>query len=267
LSIVSYVAAPSDGAVWITGASSGIGRELALEMARAGWTVAVTARSEDALAELKDAASDFSGSIQVYAGDVSDTALMAAHCASIATEYRLALVVANAGIYLPQDGLDGDAEAYRKTFDVNLMGTVNVVLPAINVMKAAGQGQIAIVSSVAGYRGLPTSAAYGASKAALFNFAESLRFDLERAGIRLQVISPGFVDTPATKSNPFPMPHLISPQEAVRGIIDGLQDRKHFEISFPKAFVRQLKAIQFLPFNFYYKLIRKTTGWDQKGKA
>lgn len=260
-----YVAAPSDGAAWITGASSGIGRELALDLARTGWQVAVTARSEEGLAALQSEASDFRGGIHVFAGDVTDSKQMAQHCADISASFGgLALLIANAGIYLPQDGLDGEIEAYRKTFDVNLMGTVNVVLPAIAVMGQAGQGQIALVSSVAGYRGLPTSAAYGASKAGLINMAESLKFDLDHAGIHIQVINPGFVDTPATKSNPFPMPYLMSPDDAVKAIRKGLQDPDAFEIAFPRPFVRQLKALKLLPYRLYFKLVRKSTGWDKK---
>lgn len=260
-----YVASASDGAAWITGASSGIGRALALDLARCGWTVAVTARSVEALETLRAEAVSSSGAIVPYPGDVADTELMASHCRAIAQGHGgLALLVANAGIYLPQDGLHGDADAYRQSFDVNLMGTVNVVLPAVKAMRPAGRGQIAIVSSVAGYRGLPTSAAYGATKAGLINMAESLKFDLDRTGIRLQVINPGFVDTPATKSNPFPMPHLIQPEEAVAEIRKGLQDPDRFEIAFPKSFVRQLKALRLLPYSLYFKLVGKSTGWDKK---
>lgn len=264
----NYIASPSDGAAWITGASSGIGRQLALDLARTGWRVAVTARSEEALKALKAEASGLQGEIHVFAGDVSDSAQMAAQCCEISSLLGgIALLVANAGIYLPQGGLDGEVDAYRKTFDVNLMGTVNVVLPVIDRMKQTGRGQIAIVSSVAGYRGLPTSAAYGASKAGLINMAESLKFDLDRAGIRVQLINPGFVDTPATKTNPFPMPYLITPEEAVCEIRKGLADPDKFEIAFPKPFVRQLKALQLLPYRLYFKLVAKSTGWSGKKKS
>ncbi|MEP4769768.1 MAG: SDR family NAD(P)-dependent oxidoreductase [Roseibium sp.] len=260
-----YVATSADGCAWITGASSGIGRALALELVRGGWQVAVTARSEDALKSLRSEAMDLPGNIHIYVGDVSDTALMAKHCQSIHDELgNIALMIANAGVYLPQDGLSGDISAYRSSLDVNLMGTFNVVLPVISAMQQSGKGQIAVVSSVAGYRGLPTSAAYGATKAALINFAESLKFDLDRTGIRIQLINPGFVDTPATKSNPFPMPHLISPEEAVQEIVHGLRHPSQFEIAFPRSFVRQLKILQILPSWLYFKLIARSTGWDKK---
>ncbi|MCR9060305.1 MAG: SDR family NAD(P)-dependent oxidoreductase [Rhodobacteraceae bacterium] len=263
-----FIAHPSHGVAWVTGASSGIGHALALDLANEGWRVVVTARSEKALQELSCKAQEMPGEIIALPGDVRNTQLMKEHCNAIEQEFGgVALLVANAGIYLPQDGLNADVEAFRTSFDVNLMGTVNVVLPAIDAMKERGRGQIAIVSSVAGYRGLPTSAAYGASKAALINFAESLKFDLDLAGIRIQLINPGFVDTPATRSNPFPMPHLITTGEAAREILDGMKHPTRFEIAFPKAFVRQLKALGLLPYRAYFSLVARTTGWNKKHRA
>lgn len=260
-----FVAHPTDGVAWITGASSGIGYSLSLALANEGWRVAATARSKDSLEALTSAAKELPGEIVAYPGDVTDTSLMADHCRSIERDMGgIALLVANAGIYLPQDGLDADVDAFRKSFDVNLMGAVNVLLPAIETMKLRSRGQIAIVSSVAGYSGLPTSAAYGASKAGLINMAESLKFDLDRAGIRIQLINPGFVDTPATKSNPFPMPHLISREEAAEEIIKGLQHPSNFEIAFPGAFVRQLKVLRMLPYRAYFALVSRSTGWNKK---
>ncbi|MEM9635639.1 MAG: SDR family NAD(P)-dependent oxidoreductase [Pseudomonadota bacterium] len=259
------VAQPEDGCAWVTGASSGIGRALALDLAKTGWTVAVTARSSDALCALKHEARDLAGAIEVFPGDVSDTETMA-DCAVMLQEKfgQIALLVANAGVYLPQDGLNADIDAFRKSFDVNLMGTVNVLLPTIALMKKSGKGQIAIVSSVAGYTGLPTSAAYGATKAGLINLAESLKFDLDRSGIHLQIINPGFVDTPATSSNPFPMPQLLTVDEAVCEIRKGLQQRKTFEIAFPRTFVWKLKFLRLLPYGFYFPLMAKVTGWNKK---
>jgi len=260
-----FVATPSDGCAWITGASSGIGRQVALDLAKAGWNVAVTARSDEALDKLAAQSETFPGAIHAFSGDVRDTLLMAQHCAAIEHKLgRIALLIANAGVYLPQDGLNGDAEAYRKSFDVNLMGAVNVLLPVIEHMKSAGKGQIAVVSSVAGYGGLPTSAAYGATKAGLINLAESLKFDLDLAGIRIQLVNPGFVDTPATRSNPFPMPDLLSVEEASSEILRGLRHGSRFEIAFPGTFVRRLKMLRLLPYSFYFALLARTTGWNKK---
>jgi NAD(P)-dependent dehydrogenase (short-subunit alcohol dehydrogenase family) len=261
-----YVAAPSHGCAWVTGASSGIGRQLAIDLARSGWRVAVTARSADSLEELERLSDALSGSIHAFPGDVTETASMQETCQVIERRFgAIALLVANAGIYLPQDGLNGDVEAYRKSFDVNLMGTVNVLLPVIAHMKTAGRGQIAVVSSVAGYGGLPTSAAYGATKAGLINLVESLKFDLDPAGIRLQLICPGFVDTPATRSNPFPMPYLVSVEAAAAEIVAGLRHPTRFEIAFPAPFVRRLKLLQLLPYRAYFALVARATGWKGKG--
>jgi len=265
LSSVTYCAQPSDGCAWITGASSGIGRQLALKLASQGWTVAVTARSQEALQDLSAEAEALSGRILAFAGDVSDSDLMAAHAQEIEkTCGPIALLVANAGVYYPQDGLNGNIKEWHLSFDVNLKGTVNVLLPTIAAMKTRKRGQIGVVASVAGYAGLPTSAAYGATKAGLINMCEALKFDLDLAGIRIQVINPGFVDTPATKSNPFPMPYLMTPDEAVEEMVKGLNDPKRFEIAFPKPFVRRLKLLKFLPYRFFFPLLAKSTGWSEK---
>ncbi|WP_417693102.1 SDR family NAD(P)-dependent oxidoreductase [Roseibium sp.] len=263
-----FVATPDTGIAWITGASSGIGRALALRLADEGWTIAATARSVEKLRKLEILGMSTRGKIHAYPGDVTDRDAMRELALRIETEAGpLALLVPNAGVYFPQDGLSGNPDEWQKSFDVNLSGTVNVLLPSIDAMKARGRGQIAIVASVAGYRGLPTSAAYGATKAGLINMAEALKFDLDRANIRIQVINPGFVDTPATADNPFDMPQLIQPEEAAEEIARGLKDKKAFEIFFPKGFVRQLKVMRILPHSWYFRLIAKSTGWDKKPKV
>lgn len=260
-----YVAQPEDGCAWITGASSGIGRQLALSLATSGWRVAATARSAEALLSLAEEAEVLRGSITAFAGDVTKGAAMADLAGTVVAQLGpIALCVANAGVYYPQDGLAGNRDEWQTTIDVNLTGTVNTVLPVIEHMKAQGQGQIAIVSSVAGYRGLPTSAAYGATKAGLINMAESLKFDFDKAGLRIQIINPGFVDTPATKTNPFPMPYLMTAEEAVLEILKGLADKKRFEIVFPRPFARQLKLLRLLPYWLYFRLIERSTGWSKR---
>ncbi|MEQ8739283.1 MAG: SDR family NAD(P)-dependent oxidoreductase, partial [Hoeflea sp.] len=154
-------------------------------------------------------------------------------------------------------------EDFDKTFAVNLSGVVNGLVPAIERMKARGRGQLAIVSSVTGYGGLPTSAAYGATKAALINLAESLKFDLDKLGVRIQVICPGFVDTPATADNAFTMPALMQPGDAASRIASGLKSSS-FEITFPRRFTYVLKALQFLPYGAYFGLINAATGWKKR---
>jgi len=260
----SYIARPADGSAWVTGASSGIGRALALDLAREGFSVFATARSEDDLNRLAGEAESLKGTIIAAPGDVTNAESMAELVARIDSEGDgLALAVFNAGVYIPVHGETLTVEDFDKTFAVNLSGVVNGLVPAIERMKARGRGQLAIVSSVTGYGGLPTSAAYGATKAALINLAESLKFDLDKLGVRIQVICPGFVDTPATADNAFTMPALMQPGDAASRIASGLKSSS-FEITFPRRFTYVLKALRFLPYGAYFGLINAATGWKKR---
>ncbi|MBZ9790533.1 SDR family NAD(P)-dependent oxidoreductase [Rhizobium sp. 3T7] len=259
-----FVARPEHGIAWISGASSGIGRALALKLAGDGYKVAVTARDHEKLAELQAEASDLPGSIIVLDGDVTNAEDMEHVLASIEYEHgALALAVFNAGVYLPVHAEELQRTDFEQSFAVNLQGVVNCLVPAVRHMKAKGQGQIAIVSSVSGYGGLPTGAAYGATKAALINMAESLKFDLDKMGIRIQLINPGFVDTSATKRNQFPMPSLVSVEEAAEQISAGLKSQS-FEISFPKRFTYMMKLVNLLPYNLYFWVVNRFTGWRER---
>ncbi|MCZ4288543.1 SDR family NAD(P)-dependent oxidoreductase [Hoeflea alexandrii] len=262
--MTSFTATPADGSAWVTGASSGIGKALALELAGEGFTVYATARSKEALDELAGQSTALRGRIIATPGDVTDTEAMAAIVERIGADGNgLALAVFNAGVYLPVHGETLKVEDFDKTFAVNLSGVVNGLVPAIERMKARGRGQIAIVSSVTGYGGMPTSAAYGATKAALINMAESLKFDLDKFGVRIQVVNPGFVDTPATADNAFEMPALVQPETAAKRIARGLKSGS-FEITFPRRFTYVLKALQFLPYPAYFWLMNAATGWKKR---
>ena len=251
-----------DGIAWVTGASSGIGRDVVLRLARDGWTVVATARRQAELEELADQARDLPGDIRPYAGDVTDAEAMAAIVRRIKLELGpLALCIFNAGVFLPTDARNFSAAAFRPTFDVNLVGVANCLEPAIAALKEQGRGQIALVASVTGYGGLPTSSAYGASKAALINLAETLRIELDPVGILVQIVNPGFIDTPATRNNPFPMPALMASPDAADRIVDGLATRR-FELTFPRRFTYVLKALSFLPTSWRLNLVRKMTGWS-----
>ncbi|WP_111561359.1 SDR family NAD(P)-dependent oxidoreductase [Rhizobium sp.] len=262
-----FVARPEHGIAWISGASSGIGRALALKLASEGYKVAVTARDHEKLAELQSEANGLAGSIIVLDGDVTNPEDMEHVLASIEYEHgALALAVFNAGVYLPVHAEELRREDFEQSFAVNLQGVVNCLVPAVRHMKHKGQGQIAIVSSVTGYGGLPTGAAYGATKAALINMAESLKFDLDKMGIRIQLINPGFVDTPATRKNEFPMPSLIPVDEAAAEIYAGLKS-KNFEVTFPKRFTYMLKALNLMPYSLYFWLVNRATGWQERPRA
>ncbi len=259
-----FIAGPEHGCAWITGASSGIGHALALRLAGRGWTVAATARSRRALEDLAEQSGPLDGTVRAFPGDTTDRAAMAEIVTQIAQDAGpIALAVLNAGVYRPVSGASLDLDDVLQSLEVNLGGTVHCLVPVIEQMKQAGRGQIALTSSVAGYGGLPTSAAYGATKAGLINMAESLKFDLDRLNIRIQIINPGFVDTPATAKNPFPMPLLMPVGEAADQLARGLRSTR-FEISFPKLFTRGLKALNLLPYPIYFWAVNRFTGWDRK---
>ncbi|WP_394689256.1 SDR family NAD(P)-dependent oxidoreductase [Hoeflea sp.] len=262
--MTSYTAKPADGAAWVTGASSGIGRALALNLAREGFAVFATARSADDLEALAAEAKALKGEIIAAPGDVTDAGAMAEIVRRIDAEGAgLALAVFNAGVYLPVYGETLKVEDFDKSFAVNLSGVINGLVPALERMKVNGRGQLAIVSSVTGYGGMPTSAAYGATKAALINMAESLKFDLDKFGVRIQVINPGFVDTPATANNAFSMPALMQPDDAAARIAAGLKSTA-FEITFPRRFTYVLKLLQFLPYSAYFAVMNAATGWKKR---
>ena len=259
-----YRAGPSDGVAWLTGGSTGIGRALALDLARDGWTVAVTTREQDRLDDLVDGASGVAGKILPFYCDVTDEAGMARTVEAIeANAGKVVLAIFNAGTYFPVHGEALSLSAFRKTYDVNLFGALHGMIPAVEAMRKRGRGQIVLVGSVTAYFGWPSTGAYGATKAGLINLAEAMKFDLDRLGILLQVVSPGFVDPPAAKDNPFPMPHLMPVGEAADALIDGLGGTA-FEITFPKRFTRQLKFLRLLPYRLYFPLMARSTGWSRK---
>ena len=152
-----------------------------------------------------------------------------------------------------------DLDAANKLVDLNLRGVLNCLDPVLPALLRQGTGAIGIVSSVAGYSGLPRALIYGATKAALINLCESLYLDLRPQGIGVHLINPGFVDTPLTADNPFPMPALITPEEAARHIVSGI-GRGAFHIHFPRRFTNWLRFARLLPYGLYFKLVHKVTG-------
>jgi NAD(P)-dependent dehydrogenase (short-subunit alcohol dehydrogenase family) len=255
-----YRAKPSDGVAWVTGASSGIGEGVARELARRGYTVAATARRLEALEALARSAEGLKGRIVAHAGDVTDAERMAEVVNAIEGVHGpIALAFLNAGAYFAGAERGFDRLSVEKTLDTNLMGTVRCIAPLIAAMGNRGKGQIAINASVAGYVGLPNAPAYGASKAALINMAESLKFALDPLGITLQVVNPGFVRTPLTDRNPFPMPFLMELDDAVRRACDGFE-RGGFEIVFPRRLALLLKLARLMPYGLYFPAVARATG-------
>jgi NADP-dependent 3-hydroxy acid dehydrogenase YdfG len=254
------VASSTPTPIWITGASSGIGRAVALAYARAGATVAASARAVDALQALAGEP-DAGGRIYPFAVDMTDRAAVAATVAHIeAALGALELVILNAGTHEPVDARAFDPAVFDRLVAVNLTGTVNGLAAVLPGLVARRAGHVAIVASVAGYGGLPSAAAYGATKAALINLAEALKFDLDRVGVRVSLVNPGFVRTPLTDKNPFAMPALMEVEDAAAALVRGLA-RGGFEVTFPRRFTHVLKLLRLLPYRLYFPLVAKLTGW------
>jgi NAD(P)-dependent dehydrogenase (short-subunit alcohol dehydrogenase family) len=243
---------------WIIGASTGIGAALADELAAAGARVALSARRSELLEE--KAARMGEGLALALPLDVRDArALDAAASRIVAAWGGIDLVVFMAGDYRPMRAWELDLGAAVATIETNLTGCFNALAAAIPVLVKQRAGTLALVSSVAGFRGLPKSLVYGPTKAALINLAETLYLDLRPKGVGVCVINPGFVKTPLTAGNDFRMPALISPGEAARHIVEGLE-RGAFEIHFPRRFTRWLKLLRLLPYRLYFPAIRRMTG-------
>ncbi len=236
--------------VWITGASTGIGRQLAAQLAKAGVIVAASARSAEKL-------KDIAPGVYAYPVDVTDAGAMRLAFESITRDHGpVDLAVCAAGTYRPLDAANFDIANFTGSMAVNYHGVIHALASLLPAMLARREGHVAWVASVAGFRGLPKAAAYGPTKAALINLAESLKPELERDGVIVSVINPGFVATPLTAQNEFPMPFLMQPDEAARRIIAGLL-RRRFEIAFPRRFVAIIKLGRIMPNALYFWIVRK----------
>ncbi len=236
--------------VWITGASTGIGRELAIRLAAQGVRVAASARSADKLQEL---AAAHAGILAVPVDVTDREAMAAAHRRIVDTIGFIDLAIMNAGVWHPMKAVDFDAGRAASSMGVNYLGIAHAIEPLIPAMREAGKGQLGLVASVAGYRGLPKAAAYAPSKAAVISLAEVLRLELQRHNIVVSLINPGFVDTPMTAVNDFPMPYIMSTEDAADRILKGLR-RGDFEIAFPWKLVAMLKFLRMAPNWLYLRL-------------
>ena len=259
-----YRVRPEHGVAWITGASSGIGREVALRLAKDGWRVAVTARSAEKLDDMARSATGFKGEIIPAPGDATEETAMVRLVRSLEEEHGpISLALFVAGNYWPVHGESPDLEKFRKTYDINLFGVLNGLVPVAQAMRSRGRGHIGIVGSVSAYGGLPLASAYGGSKAAVNYLAQSLKFDFDKMNIRLQVFNPGFVDTPLTEQNKFPMPFLMKTGDAAARIVDGL-GRGGFETAFPRRFAFLLKLVNLLPWSLYFPVMSRAMGWNRR---
>jgi short-subunit dehydrogenase len=255
VSRAAYRAAPADGSAWVTGASAGIGRGVALELARRGFTVFATARRAESLAELAAQASGLPGRIHAAPGDVTDREGLAELYAGIEAQGPVALAVLNAGGAFRDRSGDFGGPAFQRTFALNVQGVANSVNPALNAMSARRRGQIAILGSLIGYGGVPNAYAYGPSKAAVVSLAVGLKFDAGKLGVAVQIVNPGYVKTELTASNRYPMPFLMECDDAARRICDGMA-RGGFEIRFPLRLAVLTRLAQSLPYPLFFALFR-----------
>ncbi|MBK9596204.1 MAG: SDR family NAD(P)-dependent oxidoreductase [Rhodocyclales bacterium] len=242
--------------VWLMGASSGIGEALARKLADAGADVALSARRAERMAEL---AQGMPNALVLPCDATDAAALDAARERIVASWGGVDLAVYLAGDYVPMRAWEFERQAAERMIAVNLTGAMAFAAALTPLLLKQERGQIAFVSSVAGYRGLPKALVYGPTKAALINFAETLWLDLAPRGIGVRLINPGFVATQLTAQNDFAMPALLTPDDAAAEILRGFATGA-FEIHFPKRFTRLLKVLRLLPYRLYFPLIRRFTG-------
>jgi len=239
--------------IWITGASSGIGKAVAEKFAKEGWKVAISARRKELLDELAK-----NQNIESFPLDVTDKSQINDVFKNILDRFNnLDICLFSSGTYEPKDEQNIDPDKIKNVINVNFLGVIDCVKTVEEYFKNKKSGQISIVSSIAGYRGLPNSSGYGPSKAALTNFSESIYFDFKKFGVRVSVISPGFIKTPLTDKNEFPMPFLKTPEYAAEKIFHGLVKSNAFEIHFPKGLTLTLKFLRILPYRLYLFLVDK----------
>jgi NADP-dependent 3-hydroxy acid dehydrogenase YdfG len=245
--------------VWLVGASSGIGLACAKAMQAAGAHVIVSARDLGTLSEWAEACKTKGLPVALMSLDVTDALQVKYVARQVAASGPLDLVLYCAGHYRAQRATAFDLNDMLRHQDVNYNGLLRVLDAVLPIFLQQGHGHISLVSSVAGWRGLPNGLAYGPTKAAMTHLAETLYMDLQDKGIGVSVINPGFVATPLTAQNNFQMPALISPEEAAKAMLAGWAEGL-FDIHFPKRFTNWLKLMRLLPYRVYFALVRRFTG-------
>ena len=241
--------------VWLVGASSGIGQATAHALHLAGARVFVSARNADALLAFT---ASHPGATAIPL-DVTDHQAVTEAARTVLASGPLDLMLFCAGYYQALRATDFSLDEMLRHNQVNYVGAVQVLGAVLPGMLARRAGHVSLISSVAGYRGLPQSLAYGPTKAALINLAETLYVDLQDHHIGVSLVCPGFVDTPLTAHNEFTMPGLIQPEQAALAILKGW-GQGQFEIHFPKRFTLWMKVLALLPARLYFPVIRRFTG-------
>ena len=240
--------------VWIVGASTGIGRATASALHRAGARVTVSARKAEAL----DAFVAQHPGSQAMTLDATDPAAVSRTATNLLVQGPLDCVVYCAGHYQAMRAEAIDVADMQRHLAVNYLGAVYLLDAVLPSLLARGRGHISLVGSVAGYRGLPNSLAYGPTKAALINLAENLYLDVRPRGLGVSIVNPGFVETPLTAGNAFSMPALITPEQAANAMLAGWRSGT-FELHFPKRFTLWMQALRLLPDRLFFALVRRVT--------
>ena len=248
--------------VWLIGASSGIGAATAAALQARGAQVLVSARSAGALDAFVAENTEADGTRltpQAWPLDVTDAQAVTRTAQAILQQGPLDLVLYCAGHYREMRATAMDMADLKRHLDINYTGALHVIDAVLPSLIARGSGHVSLISSVAGFRGLPKSLAYGPTKAALTNLAETLYLDLGPLGVGVSVVHPGFVQTPLTAQNDFTMPALITPDQAAQAMVDGWANGA-FDIHYPKRFTRWMKLLRLLPYRLYFPAVRRFTG-------
>ena len=239
--------------IWITGASSGIGKAVAEKFAAEGWMVAASARRQEILNKMAE-----NQNIFAYPLDVTQKENVTKIFNKIIDDFKnVDICLFCSGTYDPKLEQEINIEQNKFVMETNYFGVLNCIKAVETYFKNKKTGQISIVSSVAAYRGLPNSSGYGPSKAALTNLTESIYFDFKKHNVKISLVSPGFIKTPLTDKNEFPMPFIRSPEFAADKIFQGLTKKNIFEVHFPLGLTLTLKFLRILPYRLYLFLIDK----------
>ncbi len=238
---------------WLVGASEGLGRALAAELATAGVRVCLSARNRERLESLAASLpASAAGEHLIAPCDIADRESVAAALASLPA---IDGVIINAGVYEPVTATAWNAEAVEAMCDVNFTGTARVLGQAVPVLNRQGHGHIVIIGSLAGYRGLPGAIGYASSKAAVMHLAECLRLDLAPQDFCVQTINPGFIKTRLTKKNNFAMPYIMTAEAAAHEVRKAMESGR-FRTDFPRRFAWRFKLARLLPDSLFFRLTR-----------